>query len=203
MAFAAAIPLIASLIPAIGSLFGGGGNKEGEGQGAQRGGDMGATHAALGSMLASQEGKGGDHPVLKGTDLPPVLATVLNSKRSGHVVPHAQTAAGRLGHRGVLHPNLEKAIHDIHASQQQAPIKRHQEKAARAQVRRVEQAVVPQLRQLQSHLRERATQVQATAEHNAIVQRDARWQALADQQRQVLQKLDAIDRRLTGNWRRY
>lgn len=189
------IPLAASLIPALGSLFGGGGDKGG-------GGNTAATHAALGSMLASTDSKG-DHPVAKGHDIPPILASVMGSKRSGHVVPHAQTASGKMGRPGVLAPHLEKAISDLHAVQQQQPIKRHQEKAARAQVRRVEQAVVPQLREVQKHLRERATQVQATAEHRAIVDRDARWRALADQQRTVLQKLDAIDRRLTGNWRRY
>lgn len=190
------LPLLAAAIPAaaglVGELFKGGDKGGGH--------NTAATHAALGSMLSDVKT---DHPALKGTDLPPTLAAVMGSKRSGHVVPHAQTAAGKMGRRGVLHPNLEKAIHDLHTEQQSRPIKRHQEKAARAQVRRVEQSVVPQLQQIKQHLQERATQVQATAEHRAIIDRDARWQAVADQQRQMLQKLDQIDRKLTGNWRRY
>lgn len=198
MAFAAAIPLIASLIPAIGGLFGGG-NKEGEGGGGGGNQNLAATHAALGTALASKGG-GEEHPVLKGTDLPPTLATVLSGNKSGHVLPHAATAAGKMGRAGVLAPPLEAAIAQIHAKQQTAPVLRHQEKAARASVKRVNESLAPQLQTLAKGMRDRAVQIQATAEHRAIVDRDARWRQMAQKQTAIIQKLDNLTRRLNNRW---
>lgn len=202
MAFAAAIPLIASLIPAIGGLFGGG-NKEGEGGGGGGNQNLAATHAALGTALASKDSGGGiiaDHPVTKGTDLPPILAHALGASKSGHVLPHAATAAGKMGQRGVLHPALEAALSATSTKQQSAPILRHQEKASRAMVKRVQAATAPQLAQMSKQLRDRATQIQATAEHRSIVQRDSRHQQQAQKLEQIASKLDRLSNQLRHRW---
>ncbi len=201
MAFAAAIPLIASLIPAIGGLFGGG-NKEGEGGGGGNA-NLAATHAALGTALASKDSGGGiiaDHPVTKGTDLPPILATALSANKSGHVLPHAATASGKMGHAGVLAPHLEAALTATHATQQSAPILRHQEKASRAMVKRVQSATAPQLQQMSKQLRDRATQIQATAEHRSIVQRDTRHREQAQKLEQIASKLERLSTQLRHRW---
>jgi len=193
MAFAAAIPLIASLIPAIGGLFGGG-NKEGEGGGGGNA-NLAATHAALGTALASKDSGGGiiaDHP--------PILATALSANKSGHVLPHAATASGKMGHAGVLAPHLEAALTATHATQQSAPILRHQEKASRAMVKRVQSATAPQLQQMSKQLRDRATQIQATAEHRSIVQRDTRHREQAQKLEQIASKLERLSTQLRHRW---
>ncbi len=209
MAFAALIPLIASAIPAVMSAFGGGGGGGGGAGGGNQGGGRAppGTEAALGAALsqvgAETTGKGGgiiaDHPVTKGTDLPPILAAMLTDKlpSSGHVT------AAKLGQRGVLAPHLEQALSHLHTTQAAQGVKTHQEKAARAQVRRVNATVQPQLKAIHEDLKHRAAQVQATAEHRQIVQGDQRYQEIRGKLDSINTRLDAIDRKLRGNWARY
>lgn len=193
----ALIPLIASAIPAITSLFGGGGDKGGGGGGE----GLATTHAALGSMLAAKGGAASsDHPVKGGTDLPPILAATMNTNKSGHVIP---SAGGKIGQRGVLSPQLEAALERVHTKQQTEPILRHTEKASRAAVRRVNAEVAPHLQQMAKQMRDRAVQIQATAEHRAIVEKDARHRQIADRQAQIIRKLDSLTgqiNRLSRRW---
>jgi len=143
----AAIPLIASAIPAVKSMI-----------------DSFKTPQQPAAQPAAAPQMISDVRV-------PEAPTVLAVTPSGQVITGTQQAAlGQLAQ---------------HYAQQ--PMQAYQAQVARAQVRHVTGAIDPQLAQIQRQLDHRATQVQATAEHRRIEERDKFRRA-------VLGRLAAIER---------
>jgi len=90
-------------------------------------------------------------------------------------------------------------LEQIHQERQQRPQREHQAKVGRAIVRRVEEEQAPRLAAIQRTLAHRATQIEATAEHRSIENRQ-RFE------RDIRRELGSIRRdvnRLARGWRRY
>ena len=105
------------------------------------------------------------------------------------------TLSGQIAQMGGQVPFIApyaQALQTTLAGQMQQPVQEHQEKTGRAVVDRTTAAVAPILSEIQSKLRQRATQVQATAEHRTI-------EAEAAFQREVRGKLNTILGRLNNS----
>lgn len=180
-------PLLAMAIPAVieggKALLGGlsgdkGGDKGGNGK---TGLDAGAAKV-VGDLLS-----GGGGPK-SSSDHQATADQIKDATRSA--------VRAEIGKRHVMDAPLEQAISRLGLKQDAEPVQRHIEQASRAQVRRVEDAVIPQLQEQIQFLRQQALQTQATAEHRTLTA-DADWKRKVEtQNRALLDKLASIERRM-------
>lgn len=167
-------PLMA---PLLGGLFGGG---EKAAPAAAPGGDLAALLPALlgkggGGGVQAVDGKAAFGLAHTGQELTPeTLALTLR------------------GTPVRLKDDAQEALAQLARLQGEASQREFISKAGRAVVQRAAQATDPQLKAVYTMLKDRATQIQATAEHRKIVKGDERYNAVLKELLGIRSQLDQI-----------
>jgi len=144
---------------------------------------LGSLLASLGSAGVTGGSAGGSSKAQGQADVLTPMVTTL----TGHLLGQS---AGK-GAAPDLTQKQSAALTGLANKQAAQPLLDHSEKVGRAEVNRVKSALVPQLDDIKRRLRERATQIAATAEHKNLVAK----QAYRDQVRASLARIEArIDR---------
>lgn len=185
-ALAALLPTLAPLVaPLLGGLLGGGSSSSGSGSS----GSSSSLSGVLPLLAQAGAAQGGNAPGAIGAALaprPPSVGEQVGSSTAGAFL------AGQLARVADRpDPAAQAGLQELGRRAAQEPITQNQERVARDLVQEVKDALGPELAQIRQMARERANQVQATAEHREIVARD-------EFRREVLERL----RRLEQNQQR-
>ena len=180
--FLSGIPIIG---PLLGGLFGGGQPQQQQQPQQQPQGGGADPLAALAPLLGAigQQAPGG---------LGPLGAALGIGGQGGIGQQVGSSAAGAFLANQLSRsaeqqdPAAKAGLQELGRRAAQDPITQNQERVARDTVRRVKDELGPELAQIRQVAQERATQVQATAEHREIVARD-------EFRREVIRRLGTIE----------
>jgi hypothetical protein len=130
----------------------------------------------------------GPPPAPAATPAPAAAPSMVNDPRlTPAIQPMPAYALTPSGQMVQLPAEQQAALMRLAQAQGQAPLEQHAALVGRAEVRRVQQQLSPQLEHIRQQLDHQALQTQATAEHRRIEDRKAF-------QRSVLQRLNGIER---------